>query len=83
MPEVVIGKVTHFFGKISVAIVELTASLTVGQTVHFKGAHTDFKQTVESMQIEHVNVQEAKAGDAIGIKVSGKVREGDEALLET
>ena len=83
MPELVIGKVTHFFGKISVAIVELTGPLKVGQTLHFKGAHTDFTQVVESMQIEHVNVEEANAGDAIGIKVADKVREGDEALLET
>jgi len=83
MPEVVVGKVTHWFGKISVAIVKLTDSLRVGQTIHFKGSHTDFTQVVESMQIEHKNVQEAKAGDDIGIKVSEKVREGDEALLVT
>jgi putative protease len=83
MPEVSIGKVTHYFGKISVAIIKLTEPLKVGQTVHFKGAHTDFTQAVDSMQIEHVNVEEAKVGDDVGLKALEKVHEGDQVFLVT
>lgn len=77
MPEKEIGKITHYFGNIGVAIVKVTDSLRVGETIHVKGATTDFKQTVESMQIEHKPIEEAKAGDEVGIKVSEKAREGD------
>jgi translation elongation factor EF-1alpha len=72
-----IGKVTHFFSKISVGIIELSAPLRVGETIHIKGHTTDFTQTVGSMQVEHEQVDEAKPGDAIGIKVDDHVREGD------
>jgi putative protease len=69
--------VTHFFSKISVAVVELTAPLSVGDQLVFKGPNTDFEQTVESMQIEHANVQRAEAGQSIGLKVLQHVRETD------
>jgi len=72
-----IGKISHFFGKISVGIIELTDALRVGEKVHIKGHTTDFVQTIASMQIEHQNVQEAKAGDSVGIRVDQHVREGD------
>jgi translation elongation factor EF-1alpha len=72
-----IGRVTHFFSKISVAVIELTAPLAVGDTIVFKGPNTDFEQTVESMQIEHQNVQKATAGQSIGLKVMQRVRETD------
>jgi putative protease len=72
-----IGRVTHFFSKISVAVVELKAPLAVGDTVHIKGPTTDFEQVVESMQIEHKNVQRAEAGQSIGLKVAQRVREKD------
>jgi len=72
-----IGTITHFFSKISVGIIELTAPLRVGETIHIKGHTTDLVQQVTSMQVEHEQVQEAKAGDAVGIKVDGHVREGD------
>jgi putative protease len=72
-----IGRVTHFFSKISVAVIELKAPLTVGDTVHIKGPTTDFEQVVESMQIEHKNVQRAEAGQSIGLKVAQRVREKD------
>ena len=77
MEEKEIGKITHYFGKISVGIIQLKDSLKVGDTIHIKGAHDDFTQTVESLQIEHNQVQEAKAGDAVGIKVKSKVHEND------
>ena len=72
-----IGKVTHYFGKIGVMAVDLTDRLSVGERIHVKGHTTDLILTVDSMQIEHENVSEAKAGDSIGIKVSEKVRPGD------
>ncbi len=78
--EVEIGKVTHYFSKIGVAVVELTDSLKVGDTIHIKGHTTDFTQQVESMQVNHNAIQEAKAGDAIGLKVIDKVREGDKVF---
>jgi putative protease len=80
MPEQEIGVVTHFFSKISVAIVKLNDALKVGETIHVKGAHDDFNQVIDSMQVEHQNVSEAKIGDEVGIKVSGKVHENDKVF---
>ena len=75
--EKLIGKVTHYFGKIGVAVIELTDSLKVGDKIRIVGGvDTDFTQTVESMEVEHQKVNEAKAGDSIGLKVKQKVREG-------
>ena len=78
-PERPIGRVTHFFGKISVAAIDLTDALSVGDTIHIKGHTTDLTLTVDSIQIEHQSVQSAKAGDCVGIKVAEHVREGDTA----
>lgn len=72
-----IGRVTHFFTKISVAVVELTAPLAVGDTILIKGPTTDLEQVVESMQIEHKDIQKATAGQSIGLKVVERVREKD------
>jgi putative protease len=72
-----VGRITHFFSKISVAVVELTAPLAVGDRIAVKGPTTDFEQVVESMQIEHKNVQRAEAGQSIGLKVDQRVREKD------
>jgi putative protease len=72
-----IGRITHFFSKICVAVIELTEPLAVGDTIVLKGPTTDFEQVVESMQIEHENVQSAKAGQSIGLKVALRVREND------
>jgi putative protease len=71
-----IGKITHYFGNIGVAVLELTDTLKVGDTIRIVGGATDFSQTVESMEIEHEKVKEAKAGDSVGLKVEQKVREG-------
>ena len=71
-----VGKVTHYFGKIGVAIIELSADLKVGDTIRIIGGETDFEQTVESMEIEHKKVETAKAGEVIGLKAEQKVREG-------
>ncbi|MBI2328123.1 MAG: translation elongation factor-like protein [Chloroflexi bacterium] len=77
MPEVEIGKVSDFFARPVVAGIELTASLKQGDRIHITGHTTDIEMTVGSMQIDNVNVQAAKAGDAVGIKVSDRVRRGD------
>jgi selenocysteine-specific translation elongation factor len=77
MPEIEVGKVSDFFAHPVVAGIELTAELKVGDTIHISGHTTDMELTVDSMQINNVNVTEAKAGDAIGIKVSDRVRRGD------
>jgi len=71
-----IGRVTHYFGKIGVAVIELQDTLKVGDKIRIVGGQTDFTQTVESMEIEHQKIKEAKAGDSVGIKVIQKVREG-------
>mgnify|MGYP001276421899 CR=1 FL=1 len=77
MPEVEIGKVSDFFAKPVVAGVELTVPLRAGDRIHIFGHTTDLEMTVESMQIDNAVVQEAKAGDAAGIKVPDRVRRGD------
>ncbi|MFC1992452.1 EF-Tu/IF-2/RF-3 family GTPase [Chloroflexota bacterium] len=77
MPEELIGKVSDFFARPVVAGIELTGTLNVGDRIHIQGYTTDIELTVDSMQINNVNVQEAKAGDAIGIKVIDRVRAGD------
>ncbi len=73
-----VGKVSHYFTKIGVAVIELSDKLSVGDEISIEGASTNFKQTITSMQIEHKNVKEAKKGDSIGMKVDDRVREGDE-----
>lgn len=76
--EELIGKITHYFGKIDVGIIELSKELNIGDTIHIKGGSSDFDQKVDSMQIEHKNIDKAKKGDVIGLKVKEKVREGNE-----
>jgi putative protease len=70
-----IGKISHYFSKIGVAIIDLSDSLKLGDTIRVVGGGADFTQVVESMQIEHQNIEEAKSGDSIGIKISQKVKE--------
>jgi len=77
MPEEVIGKVSDFFARPVVAGIELTATLKLGDKIHIKGHTTDLELTVDSMQINNVDVSEAKAGDSVGVKVSDRVRGGD------
>ncbi len=81
MEEKEIGIVTHYFGKISVGIVQLKDELKVGDTIHIKGVHDDFTQIVESMQIEHKSVEKAKKGDLVGIKIINKVHPNDRVFL--
>lgn len=78
MPEQAIGHVTHYFGHIQVAAIQITqGTLRVGDTIHIKGHTSDFTQTVDSMQIDKKPVQEAVAGQTIGLKTKEHAREHD------
>jgi translation elongation factor EF-1alpha len=71
-----IGRVTHYFSNIGVAVIELTDKLKVGEEIRIVGGEgTDFTQEVDSMEVDHQKIKEAKKGDSIGLKVSQKVRE--------
>ena len=72
-----VGSITHYFTRIGVAVIELNTLLKIGDRVAVKGMTTDYEQTVDSMQIERVDVNEAKKGDSIGLKVKERVRPGD------
>ena len=76
--EMQVGKVTHYFSKIEVAVIEVTdGSIKVGDEIHVKGHTSDFKQKVSSMQIEHEKVELAEPGQSIGMKMNEPVRAND------
>jgi len=77
MPEELIGHVSDFFARPVVAAIELKGELKVGDKIRIKGHTTDLELVVDSMQIDNVNVAEAKAGDNVGIKVEDRVRKTD------
>jgi selenocysteine-specific translation elongation factor len=77
MPEEEVGKISDFFARPVVAGIELTAPIKVGDRIHIKGHTTDLELSVDSMQINNVNVNEAKAGDSVGIKIPDRARRGD------
>jgi translation elongation factor EF-1alpha len=72
-----VGEITHYFTKISVAVVDVSGKMKVGDKIAIKGMTTNFEQTVDSMQIEGKNIEEATPGDDIGMKVKDRVRKGD------
>lgn len=76
-----IGKIFSYFSHIGVAAINLTAALKKGDTIRIKGHTTDFTQKVESMQTDNKNIEKAKKGDEIGIKVNDKVRPHDSVFL--
>ena len=72
-----IGRITHYFSNIEVAVINLTAPLKMGDTIRvIGGQETDFEQGVGSMQIDHKEVKSAKKGDSVGMKIDEKVHEG-------
>ena len=84
MPEIEIGYITHYFGHIDVAAIQITnGELAVGDTIHIKGHTSDFTTQLESMQVEHKSVTLAKKGDSIGIKVPQHARENDKVFKVT
>jgi len=72
-----VGRVTGFFAHPVVAIVELSAPLKVGDQIYVKGHTTDFRQVVESMQLDHLPIPDATAGQSIGLKVKERCRKQD------
>ncbi len=77
VPMEEIGKVTHYFTNVGVAVVKLSKSLKVGDKIKIEGATTNFEQEVKSIEIEGEKVKKVKVGDDIGLKVIDRVREGD------
>ena len=69
-----IGKISHYFGNISVAVIDLSGALKIGDNIRITGGETDFTQTVTSMEVDHKKVDSAKKGDSVGFKVDQKVR---------
>ena len=76
-----IGVVTHYYSNLEVGIIKFTVPVSAGVAVQFKGATTDFTQTIKSIQYDHKEIEAAKKGQEVGIKVKDKVREGDEVYL--
>ena len=84
MAEEQVGKITHYFGKIGVAAIEIThGTLAVGDTIHVKGHTSDFTLTIESMQIDGKSVDRAGVGENVGLKVPEHAREHDEVTKVT
>jgi hypothetical protein len=77
------GEVTHFFNEIEVAVLRLIHELAVGDEIHFQGSHTDFRQTIDSMEIDHQSVETCAAGGEVAVKVDERVRPGDSVFLLT
>ncbi|MEK7564701.1 MAG: hypothetical protein AAB501_00480 [Patescibacteria group bacterium] len=71
-----IGKITHYYDKIGVAIIKLSDTLKTGDKIKLEGGKTEFNQTVTEIQVDHKSVASAKAGDVVGIKVDQKIHEG-------
>lgn len=72
-----VGEVNHFYNRIGVVVIDLSDSLQLGDQVHFLGRSTDFRQEVQSMQIEHESISEAGKGQEIAMKVERRVRNHD------
>lgn len=83
MEKKLVGGVEHFYPKINVAVVKLKGSIKAGDRILIEGATTNLEQAVTSMQIHHKNAEKAKKGDAIGLKVNDRVREGDKVYIIT
>ena len=81
-PETAIGTVTHYFGHLSVAAVDLTDTLRVGDRIHIVGHTTDLEQSVDSMEVEHARVETAGPGDDVALAVTDHVREHDRIFRE-
>jgi len=77
-----IGEVTHYYGQISVAVIQLSGDLKIGERISIIGHTTKFSQTVESMQVDHQPIQAANAGDEIALKVWDYVRRDDQVYRE-
>jgi hypothetical protein len=75
--ETMIGKVTHYYPRVSVAAIVLNDHLGRGDRIHIRGPHDDIHQAVTSMELDHTPIDEACSGQDIGVRVTGRVHEGD------
>jgi len=82
MADKPVGKITHYYDKIGVAVVELDKALKVGSTIKIVKGDTEFTQAVDSMQIDRKEVKSAKKGDSIGLKIDQPIRPGAQVFLE-
>ena len=78
MADTKVGEIIHFYDKISVAVVKILAPIKVGDRIKITGHDKEFEQTVDSMQVEHENIEKVKKGDDVGMKVDKAVKPGDE-----
>ena len=84
MEEKEIGQITHYFAHVDVGVIKISGGeLKIGDKIAIRGHTTNIEEVVESMQIEHENVETAKKGDSVGIKVKERVRTGDKVYLIT
>lgn len=81
MADVQIGKITHYYDKIGVAVITLTQALKSGDKIKVSGHDKEFNQEVSSMQVEHQQINEAKKGEIVGLKVDQPVKPGDLVYL--
>jgi translation elongation factor EF-Tu-like GTPase len=82
--EYAVGRITHYYPRIQVGIVELTSgAIHVGDVIHIQGKRTNLVQSVDSMQLDHRSIGEADSGRKIGIKVNGRVRQHDQVGVAT
>ena len=81
MVEKRIGRISHYFDKVQVAVIDLSENINLGDKISIKGYTTDFSQNVESMQINKVNIISANPGDEIGLKILERVRINDDVFL--
>jgi putative protease len=78
MADTKVGTITHFYDKIGVAVINVLAPLKVGDRIKISGHDKEFEQEIASMQVEHQNIDQAKKGDNVGMKVDQPVKDGDE-----
>jgi hypothetical protein len=82
--DIQIAKVTHYYDKIGVAVIEVVKQpLKVGDVIKISGHDNEFNQTVSSLQIEHARVKEIAAGESGALKTDKPVKEGDVLYLVT
>lgn len=78
MTDIKVGTVTHFYDKIGVAVINVLAPIKVGDRIKISGHDKEFEQEIASLQVEHQDIQTAKKGDAVGMKVDQSAKDGDE-----
>ena len=78
MTDTKIGKIVHYYDKIGVAVINVLSPIKVGDRIKISGHDNEFEQTIDSMQVEHQSIEQAKKGDDVGMKVKQPVKDGDE-----